>query len=271
MIRCPIVDFRNSVVVVTGAASGIGRAAALTFARAGADVVLADVNTSGMAEVRHDVEALGCRAMDVQVDVSAHEQVGELARRAIEWRGRVDLVMNNAGVPLNGPVTEHSLADWRAVMDVNLWGVIHGVHYFLPHMLERRSGYFVNVASLSGLSGIPGQAAYSTSKFGVIGLSEAVRAEVAGRGVGVTAVCPGYVDTGFCEQGALARANLPWRTPEGVMRKVMRAIDHRDALCLVSPETRVTYLAKRYAPRLLASLQQLAGPRLARLLSDKPD
>src|SRR5439155_4804864 len=114
------------------------------------------------------------------------------------WRGYVDLVMNNAGVHRSGPLIGHSLDDWRAVVDCNLWGVVHGVHFFLPHMLERRTGYFVNVASLAGLSGIAGLAAYSTSKFAVVGLSEALRAEVGQHGIGVTAVCPGFIDTAFC-------------------------------------------------------------------------
>lgn len=189
------------VVVVTGAASGIGLALARAFAGEGAAVALADVEAEALDVAVASIEAAGGRALGMVVDVGDPDAVDALAGRARSELGPVDVVCNNAGVGVNGPVWEASLADWRWVLDVNLWGVIHGVRAFVPAMVERGRGHVVNTASLAGLVSYPHMGVYNVSKHGVVTLSETLWHELraAGAGVGVTVVCPGLVNTRIIE------------------------------------------------------------------------
>ena len=161
---------QGAVAVVTGGASGIGRATALELARRGADVAVADIHEERLEEVRVAVEELGRRVLTIRCDVAYDDHVEHLRHEVLEEMGRADIVMNNAGVAVMGPPETISMQDWDWVLQVNLFGVIRGVRAFLPHMMERGSGHIVNTSSLAGLYAynwdtIP----YITGKFGVVG------------------------------------------------------------------------------------------------------
>jgi NAD(P)-dependent dehydrogenase (short-subunit alcohol dehydrogenase family) len=196
-------DIRGSVAVVTGAASGIGRAAALELAREGASLVLADLDGDGLREIASEIEALGRSALAVETDVAKLESVQNLFDRSLEGMGRVDILMNNAGVHIVGPIENTSIDDWKWIIDINLWGVIYGIKVFLPHMLERESGHIVNTASVAGLLGGVDAIPYTATKFAVLGISEGLAVALKRRGVGVTAVCPGLVGTNIIDSQRL--------------------------------------------------------------------
>jgi NAD(P)-dependent dehydrogenase (short-subunit alcohol dehydrogenase family) len=189
-------EFRERVAVVTGGASGIGRAMARRFAAAGMRLVLADVEEAVLAEAVAEFEAMGAAAIGVPADVSIAADVDAVRDRALDEFGGVHVVCNNAGVG-GGGIVDAPLELWDWVLGVNLFGVIHGVHTFLPMLLEQDEGHLVNTASLAGLGGVAGLGVYCTSKFAVVGLSESLHYDLAARGsnVGVSVLCPGFVQT----------------------------------------------------------------------------
>lgn len=206
-------QFSGRVAAITGGASGIGRACALAMAAAGADVVVADLNRDRMASVVSEIEGLGRRALAIPTDVSVDADVERFAAEAIAAMGHVDLLMNNAGVVAGGPVEAISMADWSWILGINLLGPIRGVRAFLPHMLERGSGYIVNTASFAGLMAHnPLTIPYDTSKHGVMGLSQGLALYLRPRGIGVSVLCPGYVSTNLGEN---TRVTGMGATPDG--------------------------------------------------------
>ena len=195
-------ELAGKVAVITGGASGIGRGTALAMARHGADVVLADINDQRLEETRAALAALGRRAVAVHCDVSRDADVERLAAIALAEMGRVDLLMNNAGVVLRGALEQIAPADWEWCFGTNVLGVARGIRTFLPHMLGRGSGHIVNTASIAGLLALTGEGApYIASKFAVVGLSEALALYARPRGIGVSVLCPGSVDTNLHETG----------------------------------------------------------------------
>jgi NAD(P)-dependent dehydrogenase (short-subunit alcohol dehydrogenase family) len=196
-------DFQSRVAVITGAASGIGRALAERCAREGMKVVLADVEPGALAEVEANLRARGGTVLAVRTDVSLAKDVDALAQKTLQAFGAVHLLCNNAGVATSGTVSwESSLPDWEWVIGVNLWGVIHGVRSFVPIMLAQATEcHIVNTASLSGLISFPRGSVYAVSKHGVVTLSESLQHELAERGgkVKVSVLCPGLVQTRILE------------------------------------------------------------------------
>jgi NAD(P)-dependent dehydrogenase (short-subunit alcohol dehydrogenase family) len=200
-------SFADKVVVITGAGSGIGRALALDLAARGAVLALCDIVEPGLTETARLARAAG--ATDVhaeQLDVSDRAAVGRYAESVVGRFGRVNVVVNNAGVALDGALLDVGYDDMDWIMGVNFWGVVHGTKSFLPHLIASGDGHLVNVSSLFGLLSVPNQSLYNASKFAVRGFSEAVRQEMllAGHPVGVSVVHPGGVKTGIARSGRSA-------------------------------------------------------------------
>ena len=259
-------DLRGRTVLVTGAASGIGRETALAFARRGADLELCDLNAQGLERTAADIRALGRGAAATHVvDVS---DAGQMARVADAVHARVpalDVLMNNAGVAIGGAFLDTQLADWQWILGINVMGVVHGCHYFVPAMVKRGAGgHVVNVASAAGYVSNGGLSAYSTTKFGVVGLSEALRQELAPHGIGVTCICPGIIDTPITTVarlvGAAATDEVRKRMvesyrgrgygPAKVALGVLHAVERNRAVAPITPEAWVMYYAKRFVPGL---------------------
>lgn len=274
--------------LVTGAASGIGRASALAFAQRGADLAICDLDLEGLGDTESRARALGSDVIAARVDVASAEEMQEFAARVHERVAAVDLLMNNAGVAVGARFLDTPLEDWRWIIDINVMGVVHGCQAFLPAMVERaRGGHVVNVASAAGYLASQFLAAYATTKFAVVGLSEALRDEMRPHDIGVTAVCPGIIDTPITRASRLrgpidtdgARDRMVDRyrqrgyTPERVARAVLRAVQRNRAVAPVAPEAWVMYWMKRFAPRLtgwgvaqfsergLADLAKKSGPQ----------
>jgi NAD(P)-dependent dehydrogenase (short-subunit alcohol dehydrogenase family) len=194
----------NKVVVITGAGSGIGRALALQAAGHGALLAISDWNEAGLAESVEQLKAAGVRELrSDQVDVSDRAAVAEWAAAVAEQFGRVDMVVNNAGVTVTGDFEEMSYEDFDWIVGVNLMGVINGTKEFLPHLIASGDGHLINLSSLFGLISMPGQTAYNATKYAVRGFTEALREEmlVNRHPVGVTCVHPGGIKTGIARNG----------------------------------------------------------------------
>jgi NAD(P)-dependent dehydrogenase (short-subunit alcohol dehydrogenase family) len=230
----------DRVAVVTGGASGIGRALCLAFAREGMRVVVADVDEPGMAETVAAAERRGARAVAVRTDVSRLAEVEALADTAWATFGAVHVLCNNAGVGVSGGLETATHRDWEWVMGVNLWGVIHGVEAFVPRMIAQQAGgHIVNTASMAGLIASQGLGVYNTTKYAVVGLSETLAKDLRPYGIGVSVLCPMGVTTNILESHRNRPAHLvdpgrppgppvpligPSLTPEHVAEQVLRAI-----------------------------------------------
>lgn len=255
---------KGKVAVVTGGAGGIGRATALRLAADGCDVAVADVDEAGMQETARLVRAKGKRASAHRVDVSKKDEMARLVDDVVAAHGAVHVVVNNAGVAVSQTIAEHELADFEWVVGVNFWGVVYGSKFFLPRLVAQGEGHIVNISSMFGLIGLPTQSAYCATKFAVRGFTEALRAELAGTGVGATSVHPGGINTNivknarFADQASHARSVRFFETqtvpPSVVADGISRAIRRDQARLLVTKETYVVDALKRLAPTITDAL-----------------
>jgi NAD(P)-dependent dehydrogenase (short-subunit alcohol dehydrogenase family) len=272
-----IADLAGRAAVVTGAASGIGRETTLAFARRGAGLFLCDVDETGLAETERGARELGCEVTSRRVDVASREEMGAFADSVHERVEAVDLLVNNAGVAIGGGFLDTGLDDWEWILGINLTGVVHGCHFFAPAMVKRGSGgHIVNISSMAGYVASEVLAAYATTKFAVLGLSEALRDELSRHGIGVTAVCPGIINTPITGSARMRGAVMERpeaRTqmieayqrrnygPERVAENILKAIARNRAVAPISPEAWVGYYLKRMAPWMMRWFNKKLGER----------
>ncbi|MFT4822838.1 MAG: NAD(P)-dependent dehydrogenase (short-subunit alcohol dehydrogenase family) [Halioglobus sp.] len=198
-------DLENKVAVITGAGSGIGEGIARAASAAGMKIVVADIDIGKAQLVATDLVTGGGQAIAVKVDVSELASVEALRDTAVAEYGAVHLLCNNAGVWLGALMQDADIKDWQYLINVNLFGVVHGVKAFLPLLIAQGEGHIVNTASMGGLISGPPEGLYTTTKFAVVGLSEALLMEVVEQGVGVSVLCPGLVDTNLITQSFAVR------------------------------------------------------------------
>ncbi|MEV0480612.1 SDR family oxidoreductase [Streptomyces sp. NPDC050508] len=270
--------FGGQLVLVTGAGSGIGRATAFAFAESGARVVAVDRDAESAARTAELARLIGApEAWAETVDVSDGQAMEKLAQKVATEYGVVDVLVNNAGIGLSGSFFDTTPEDWKKVLDVNLWGVIHGCRLFGKQMAERgQGGHIVNTASAAAFQPSKVLPAYSTSKAAVLMLSECLRAELSGHGIGVSAICPGLVNTNITSTAHFAGVDadeekrrqkrsarlygLRNYPPEKVADAIVRAVVRNEAVVPVTPEARGAHLMSRFAPRALRAMARLEPP-----------
>jgi NAD(P)-dependent dehydrogenase (short-subunit alcohol dehydrogenase family) len=260
-----VVDLHGKVAVVTGAGSGIGRASALALARNGAKVHVADIDEERAWKVASEIQDAGGVAQPHTLDVSDARAVEEFANAVFDSDGHVDILHNNAGIGYAGDVEETTVEDWQRVIGVNLLGVAYGVQAFVPRMLKQgRPASVINTASQAGINPVAKMAPYSASKFGVVGMTESLNAELSPRGIRFSAICPGVISTDIVRTATM-RGELVGKhakltdfyatkgvSPDEVADAVLRAIE-RHTLIVPVPRRQVLvpYLLHRLSPSLL--------------------
>jgi len=256
---------RETRAVVTGAGSGLGRALAKALAARGAVVVVSDVREEGARATVAEIAALGGASHVVFCDVTRAAEVERLAAEAARLAGPTDLLVNNAGIGAAGHIGALGLDAWHRAVDVNLWGVIHGCHYFVPAMRARRRGHVLNVASAAAFGSAPSMGAYNATKAAVVALSETLAVEAAADGVGVTALCQGFFRTNILSDsvGVIADAQRRFIEAEmarskhdadAVARLALAAVEQGKLYAVPHAEIRWLWRAKRLAPGLFARI-----------------
>jgi short-subunit dehydrogenase len=251
------------VAAITGAASGIGRALAIELARRGAHVALSDIDDEGLAETVARCEGFGVKVTSQRVDVADRNAVFAWAEQVVADHGKVNLVINNAGVALAAPVDAMAFEDFEWLLRINLWGVVHGTQAFLPHLKAVGEGHVVNLSSVFGLISVPSQSAYNAAKFAVRGFTDALRMELdmADCGVSCTTVHSGGVKTNIArnariDERAAALAGgvqaardgfdkLAITTPERAARQILAAVEKDRRRALIGPDAKVIDLVSR--------------------------
>ena len=277
-------NFSGRVAAITGAGSGIGRALARELARRGAHLALSDVDETGLAETVALCEGSGVKVTSQRVDVSDRAAVFAWADRVAEEHGKVNLVVNNAGVALAATIEEGSIEDIEWLMGINYWGVVYGTKAFLPHLKAAGEGHIVNLSSVFGLISVPAQSAYNSAKFAVRGFTDALRIELEAADIGVscTTVHPGGVKTniarharidpalqesaGTREEQAKRFERIAMTSPEKAARQILTAVSRNRRRVLVGPDAKVIDLVSR----LPAGLYQRALARAAAREAAKP-
>lgn len=252
----------SGVAVVTGAGSGIGRALAERLAAAGSALAIADIDEAGLQQTAQSLAKSGALVTTHVVDVAQEKSVDSFAADVGARHGRVTLLINNAGVALHGTFEEISLDDLRWLMDINFWGAVYGVRYFLPILKREPRAYIVNLSSAFGLIAPAGQAAYSASKFAVRGFTEALRHELEGSNVHVSCVHPGGIRTAIacharlgaaappaCREEIIARFDRLARTsPEAAAARILRGVERREPRILVGIDAHQVDILQRLRP-----------------------
>lgn len=272
--------FDGAVAIITGGASGIGRAMGEELARRGGEVVLADRQFRLAQEVAEGIRAGGGKASAAELDVTDFEATNEFVQRIVREKQRLDYMFNNAGIGIGGPVRLYSLQDWYAVLDVNLRGVVHGVQAAYPIMLEQSFGHIVNTASMAGLIAGPNIVSYVTTKHAVVGLSKSLRIEAEAAGVRVSVLCPGVIRTPILEDGGMFGKSLEATSREAQREqfekyrpmdpnrfafKAIDAVARNKAIIIFPFNWRIVWWIERLSPSLGMHLARRRLQQLSRL------
>ena len=251
---------KGRIAVVTGAGGGIGRATSLALAGRGCHLALVDVKPDGLAETQEAVKALGVNATAHLADVSSSDRMAELPHEVTGAHGGCHILVNNAGVLSVGRFEEDKLDDIRWIIGINIFGIVHGCHYFLPVLRQADEAHIVNVSSMAAFAGIPQNAVYSLTKGAVRSFTEALRAELVGTNVGASTLFPGSTNTNIMRGSRGVQADrlntladkslvrLFSSSPEAAGRKIVRAIEHKRARVLLGPDARLIDLSARILP-----------------------
>lgn len=258
--------FANRTAIVTGGASGIGRALCSQLAAAEANVFVADIDIARAREVAAAIQTRGGRAEAVQADVSREAEVQQMVSSVVAAHGRLDYMFNNAAVAIVGELRDGNVTDFRRVVDVNLFGVVHGTMAAYAVMRRQGFGHIVNVSSMTGLMPTPILTAYSTTKWAIIGFSTAVRMEAAGLGVKVSVACPGLVRTDIGERNVywnvrkedhLAQLPLRWAIgPDQAAKGILRGVARNQQIIVFPFSVRVAWWVYRICPWIFAPLMR---------------
>ena len=254
--------FKDGLAVVTGAASGIGRALSQQLAAAGSALAIADVNEAGLQQTAQSLDKTSARVTTHVVDVAKEDHVKSFAGEVKARHGRVTLLINNAGVSLHGDFEEISLDDFRWLMDINFWGTVYGVKHFLPMLKREPRAHIVNLSSVFGIIAPAGQAPYAASKFAVRGFTEALRHELAGNSVTVSCVHPGGIRTPIARHSRLGAATPPAKREENIARferlartppekaaaAILRGVERRRGRILIGVDAYVIDVLQRLRP-----------------------
>lgn len=257
--------------IVTGAGSGIGAALCRALVAAGADVLCTDIDSAAAART---AAALGPRARSARLDVTDADTVQAAVDDVVERTGRLDLMFNNAGITWGGDTESLTLAQWNAIIDVNIRGVVHGVAAAYPVMIRQGSGHIINTASMAGLAAAGLITSYVMTKHAIVGLSLALRTEAAAHGIGVLAICPSGVETPILGKGlpdgfdgrafySSGQGSKSFYDPDRLARETLRAVEKNKALLVVPRSAHAAWLFARLAPGILqrASISFVAKQR----------
>jgi len=263
--------FENRVAIVTGGASGIGKALCEELVRRGAIVVVADIHYAEAQSVAASIAARGGRASATRLDVRQAPDVQALVDLTAKDHGRLDFMFNNAGIGVGGEIRELTLDHWRAAVEINLMGVIHGVAAAYPVMLRQGMGHIVNIASLAGLIPAPGFGPYAATKAAVVSLTSVLRAEGESFGVRASVVCPGFVRTAIFEHAIGVKADkeelinkigMPFMPADDAARRILRGVERNQGVIVFPLSARLVWRLTQCIPRLVAPFQRLISARL---------